>query len=134
MKSLLMASLVLIGLEAQASVVDNVPVFWAIAGDKPEYREAAFQAQKAFFLQTGFTPQFDHFQSTTTEHTKNATMQYIDNSTPFSSKDVFALGTVGYTLISKKIIAAFANPIFPSLHNTITLSQNEATLGFRITF
>jgi hypothetical protein len=134
MRSLLAASMMLFSIEAQASVIDGVPLFWAATGENPQYHEAAFQAQKAFFLQTGFTPQWDHFQSTTTDRTKTTTMRYIDDNTPLASKDVFAVAAVGYTLFSKKFTAGFANPFFPRLKNTITLSQNEAVLGFKITF
>jgi hypothetical protein len=134
MKHILVATILALSSEVQASTLDDVPLFWLMTGNSPTYQQAAQQAQRAFFLQTGFTPQFDQWQGATTNKAQTATMQYIDNNTWFSSKDVVAVGAVGYTLITKKLTAGFANPIFPSLQNTISLSQNSALLGFKFTF
>lgn len=134
MKNLLLASIVAASISAQASMLDTIPFFWAVTGKSAAYQDAAFQAQKAFFLQSGISPEFDAFLGRNTKRVETTTMRYIDNSTPMSSKVVAGTAAVGYAIATKHVSMSFANPLLPILHNTVDVSRDSASLGLQFTF
>ena len=133
---IIVASLLLVGpAVARADVLDNIPVFWAVTGRNPAYQQAAGKAQEAFLVQSSVSPTFDRWSDHTTRNMEKSASSFIDDDTPFSSRTVFFVAGTAYTLgIKKSVAASFADPIWPSIKNTITVTQNSAMLGFKITF
>ena len=113
----------------------DAPLFYSVLGQDPKYHDAAFKAQEAFLIQTGFIANYDKLTSYMTTKATNTATYVIDNGTPFSSKDVFfAAGTVYVLCVKKQYSRSFKNPFFPAVTNTVSVGQQQQSLGFKISF
>ena len=114
---------------------NSVPLFYGLLGSDPKYHDAAFKAQQAFLIQTGFTPMYDKVNGYATSKVTNGVTYTIDTYTPFSSRDVFfTVGAVYTVCVKKQIVQKFSDPLNHSIKHTISLDRNNASTGVSIPF
>lgn len=114
---------------------DDAPIFWSILGQKETYHDAAFKAQQAFFIQTGFTATYNKLNGYISGKATNAVNNFVDDNLPISSKTLaFAVGTVYAVGIKKQVSKSFKNPIWPSVTHDVTVSPTEGSFGINIPF
>lgn len=114
---------------------NDVPVFYAMLGEKPVYHEAAFKAQQAFLIQTGFTPTYDAITGYVTSTVTNKVNYAIDNYTPFTSKNVaVVLGTAYTVCVKKQFTKQFSDPLDHRIMHTVSLSPGTVSADVRIPF
>lgn len=122
--------------------INEVPAFWGMTGSDPRYRDAAFKAQEAFFIQTGIASQYNLVTgyvngqvSKVATTAERHTATFIDENTPLNSKHVFFAVAIGYTAIVKKeVTRSFRNPLWHGMTNTVTVGQKQQVLGIQIPF
>lgn len=114
---------------------NDVPFFYGMIGQDPKYHDAAFAAQRAFLIQTGFTPMYDKLNSyVSTESTRIVTTT-IDTYTPFKSKDVFfALGTAYTVCIKKQVTRTFRDPFNHNITHTVSVNTSSVSADIKIPF
>ena len=117
--------------DGAASSLNSVPLFYSALGSNPQYRDAAFKAQQAFFVQTGISPAVDKVAAYTT--TKTSTT--IDSNTPLDSKSVMFVGAAVYaTCVRKQVVQKFHDPFFPTVTHTIMVGKDSASAGLQFPF
>lgn len=122
--------------------INEVPALWGMLGNDPRYYYAAFKAQEAFFVQSGFTTQYNTLTGYASDRitvvakiAERKTAAAIDMYTPLSSRHVFFAVALSYTAIVKKeITRGFRNPLFHNVSHTITVGQHGQSLGVQIPF
>jgi len=114
---------------------NDIPLFYSFVGEDPKYHDAAYKAQEAFFIQSGVTPMYNKVSAMATDKATSTATYLIDKDTPLNSKDVFFVVGAAYTVgVKKHINKSFKNPLFPSVTNTVDVSQQQGSLGFKISF
>jgi hypothetical protein len=114
---------------------NDVPLFYGVLGENPKYHDAAFKAQEAFLIQSGFTPVYNQLNSYVASKATNTATYAVDTYTPFKAKDVAFVGGAAYAVFVKKSITQnFSNPIDRSISHTISVTQNSVSTSIRIPF
>jgi len=122
--------------------LNEVPAFWGMLGNNPAYKDAAFKAQQAFFIQTGIQSKYDmvtgYVSTKVTEVAQKAQSEVatvIDEETPLNSKHVFFAVAAGYTIaVKKEYTQRFRNPLFRNVSHTATVGTDHGSLGVSIPF
>jgi len=114
---------------------NDVPVFFGILGQRPMYHDAAFKAQEAMFAQTGFTSNYNKLTNYLSDSATKKASSTIDDNTPLSSRVLFGSIGAAYTVgVKKHVSRTFKNPIFPSVTNTVDITPQSQSIGFKISF
>jgi hypothetical protein len=115
--------------------INDVPLFYSIINEQPKYHDAAFKAQEAFLIQTGISPMYNKVNGYVTDKATKQASSAIDDNMPFSSKQAMVVVGAIYTVgIKKHVTRTFRNPIFPSVTNTVDVSEQQQSIGFKISF
>lgn len=118
-----------------APSLNSFPILYDMVGQNPVYHDAAFKAQEAFFVQSGIGPQYDKVTGAISQKATNTATAFVDTHSPVSSKTITTIVGVGYAVgVRKHIARSFRNPLFPRVTNTVDISQDSQSLGFRIEF
>ena len=115
--------------------MNDLPIFYSMMGDKPQYHDAAFKAQQALLIQTGITPAVDKVTHYVTNEATSKATTVINESTPLDAKTVFFLGGATYAVcVRKQVTQKFHDPLIHSIMHTVTVSKDSASTGIQIPF
>lgn len=115
--------------------LNNVPMFYGLAGSDPKYKAAADKAQEAFLLQSGISKTVDSTKDAATKKAMDSAGKTIDEETPLKSKEVFFVAGASYEVfIKKQVTQKFKNPMIPAMTNTISVGPGKGSLGLLLPF
>jgi hypothetical protein len=110
--------------------IDSLPIMHI---DNSTYGNASYNFQKAFFIQTGITKDYNKVSDTMGDSAKSNVSSFIDNNTPFDSKAVFGGVGLMYMVSYKHHIAkSFKDPFFPKIEHNVDLTPTSASTGIKI--
>jgi hypothetical protein len=98
-----------------------------------KYRDAAFKAQEAFFLQSGIAQQYELVTRYISYNAVN-TAKKLEHEA-LNSEYVFLIAGISYSaLIRKEVTQTFRNPFLRNVSHVVTLSKDYEFLGAQISF
>lgn len=118
---------------------DDLPI---IRSDDPRYSQAAVNFQKALFLQTGITADYNlltnYFNNKIDQFGRQRTedlQSFLDHETFLPSKYVFGAAGLLYTVgVKKHVTQKFRDPLFPVVEHTFDVGIDGASTTIKIPF
>ncbi len=122
--------------------LDSLPLLWAMTNNDPKYRDAALNAQKALFMQTGLTSQYNLFSSFLTDKVaivasklENEAACVIRDTTAINPRYVFFVMALGYSAaVKREVRQEFTNPLFKNVKHVLSLTPSVQTVSVQIPF